>query len=813
MNKAIQQFKTIFMEDEKRNDRTQWRNFFLTECFLDEQYEEDFVIAMYEFLKSQKEVPFGRLPEGLVIELAIVYVLWPNENDYCVTMDESDYYEEEEDDFCKELLADIWNNQENCRENYEELQSKASFIRRKSYDEYRTVRFFAMNDLWEYKSFSDGIEEYKYALSMAHWEFLADDDKVNSMDIEDIRVEDDITHACEVELFDYLLRTYRFPIEPCAYMYREFELEHIENTEYADVYKDLKAHILELHPDMNDYYKCNITAEDYADELAERLNQLQEKYEKLGWGKNFMNLYEPCYATEVVDWCEEDAKEVYKIVESALFQKYKCEPRVISELIISQFSITEAKIFYDIYNKPELYYEDDRIKRLLHELFSRMHGHGRQEEYLMSKEYAYDLETNSYDFWEYFFSVAFEDRGMIVDRKFESPVPGGSLYDDKMTLHTYMRWTYMPSAEWRLRFTNYDKEKGVFGKLRKMSFPVKENLTVTIEFHYHYVRYYVNDKEVLLPIWDVETLFANAVEDDKFLLLLPITNIEYTDAQKVFDRLLDILPGFLRFPLSVPYIAEMIANDNPYIGGMENLRNRHYIENVTDCYRLDIDIYGNQRLYHFHPKYGCWEDFSEEMIGHHYRDTLYGEPDLEGWNMRTFEEKDLSLPYEVETQVHDFSKFKPGEKSEKLYELLENRHGQKVGEDHFLNNNPIILVFGDKNRIHLRQHLSTGIMLDEQMEQEAYSKHRYLSMDVRKIRKYAKEELAWLGWMKLEKSVDAFPVAMGISGKYYAFGITYDKGMKANSFAKLLAKAMCLDDVTHVIEYEIENRSDWDTGK
>lgn len=811
--KAIQQFKTIFMEEEKRNNRTEWRNFFLTEMFLDEQYEEDFVIAMHEFLMQQAEVPFSRLPAGLVIELAIVYVLWPNENDYCVVFDETDCYEEEEYDLCKELLAEIWNSQENSMENYLDLQSKASFIRRKSYDEYRTVRFFAINDLWEYKSFNDSIEEYKYTLSMVHWELLADDEKVNRMDIEDIRLEDDITHACEVELFDYLLRKYRFPIEPCAYMYRELELENIENTEYADIYKDLKAHILELHPDMNDYYKCNITAEDYADDLAEMLKQLQEKYEKLGWGKNFTNLYEPCYATEVVDWCEEDAQEVYKIVDSALFQKYKCEPRVISELIISQFSITEAKIFYDIYNKPELYLRDDRIKRLLHDLFSRINIYEMQEEYLMSKEYVYDLDINTYDFWEYFFSVAFEDRGMIIDEKYESPIPGGSLYGDKMTLQTYMRWTYMPSAEWRLRFTNYDKEKGRFGEARKMCFSVNEDIVVTIEFHYHYVRYYVNEKEIILPIWDVDTLFVNAVDDEMFLLLLPITKIEYTDAPEIFDRLMDILPNFVRFPLSSLYIAEMIANDNPYIDGMKNLISRHYIENLKDCYRLDIDTYGNRRLYHFHSKYGCWEDINQEMIGKHYRDTLYGEPDCEGWNMKTFEEKDLTLPYEVETQIHDFSKYKIKEKSEKLYELLKNRHDENVQDDHFLNNNQLILVFGDKDRIHLRQHLLTGIMLNEQMEQEAYSQHRYLSMDVKKIRKYAKEELKWLGWMQLENCIDTFPVAMGVSGYCYAFGITYDKGMKANSFTKLLGKTMCLDDLTHVIEYEIENRSDWDTGK
>lgn len=133
MSKALQQFKAIFMKEEKRNNRTEWRNFFISEVFLDEQYEEDFVIDMHEFLKEQEEVPFNRLPDGLVVELAIVYVLRPNWKDfYVVTADESDCYDVEDVDVLGQLLADIWNSQEHYRENYQELYSKASFIRRKS---------------------------------------------------------------------------------------------------------------------------------------------------------------------------------------------------------------------------------------------------------------------------------------------------------------------------------------------------------------------------------------------------------------------------------------------------------------------------------------------------------------------------------------------------------------------------------------------------------------------------------------------------------------------------------------------------------
>ena len=266
---AMQQFKAIFMDEEKRQNRTEWRTFFISETFLDEQYEENFVRTMLEFLQKQNIVPYTKLPDGLVIELAIVYVLWTDE-DGIVTLEEY----EEELTAIELLMSKIWNYQENYQNNAKELESKASFIRRKSYDEYRDIRKVVLENTWDYCYSSDTLEVYKYSLSMAHWDFIADDDKVNSMDIEDIRSEDNLTHACEVELYDYLLCKYGFPIEPCSYMYKYFELENIEETEFADIYKNLKAHILELYPDMNDYYKVNISAKDYADDLSEELKEL-----------------------------------------------------------------------------------------------------------------------------------------------------------------------------------------------------------------------------------------------------------------------------------------------------------------------------------------------------------------------------------------------------------------------------------------------------------------------------------------------------------------------------------------------------------
>ena len=812
---AMQQFKAIFMDSKKRNNRTEWRSFFITKVFLDEQYEEHFIRAMYEFLQQQNMVPFDELPNELVVELAIVYALDPDEDDFLVSIEEYDHsglYDWKNVDIFEECIANIWNSQENYPENYKNLISKPSFIRRESYDEYKEIREVALANTWDYKKDSTSLEQYKYTISMGYWDFVADDVSIHKKGIHNILLEGDYRHVCVVELYDYLLCKYGFPIDVCAFIYSYYEFDNLEKEKFADVYKDFKAHILELYPNISEYCKTNISADDYADELSETLKKLQKKYETLGWGKNFTDLLTPCYATKVVDWCEEEAAEVYEIVNSSLFQKYKYADRVVNILIISSFTITEAKIFYDIYNDPKVCSENIQIVRLLHTLFERIDGYKKQEQYLSTKEYEYDLEVYSDDFWEYFLSVAFGDRFMMVQPK-ESPIPWGFLYMKQLMLPTYMKRVYSPSVEWRLRFTNYDKETGRFGEARSMKFKINNELTVTIEFHYYYMRYYINEREVMMPVFDVEELFAYAADDNTFMLLLPITRIGDQERQRVYDRLTECLQRIVRFPYSVIFLACMIVNDNASIYEMEDIVSRHYIENLTECYRLDKNGQGSQKLYRFHAKYGCWEDFGEEMIGNHYRSTLlHNESDEEGWDMECFKESDLSLPYEVETKVHDFSGFKKKEKVRKLLEIFRMKHEANDEHRYFLQNNQFILVFGDRNRMQLRQHLATDIMLDEQMEVEACERFRWLDSKIEDLLKYAKEKLAWIGWIDLE-NFRTIPVGMSVSGTYYSHWGVVGKAKKADNFEKLFGKNICVDDLTHVIEYQIENRSEWDCGK
>lgn len=887
---AVQQFQEIFMDDARRQDRAQWRDFFISETFLDAQYEESFVQAVHDYLRQQDIVPYTKLPDGLVVELAIVYVLQPGEQDYLVPLEErgqaAAFWDEseaaadealeaghetvpcnageaaadkvsetgygaplgnagetgvneaskaghetvpEDEDTVDEVseagyaqAAKLWNSQENREKHYRELMSKASFIRRKSYDEYRTMRRVVLEDTWDYRHSSDDMEEYKFTLSMASWRFIADDDKVNSMDIDDVRLEDNITHACEVELYDYLLRKYGFPVGACAYMYKYFELENIEETEYAQVYRNLKAHILERYPDMDDFCKSNITAEDYVGDLVASLEGLRDQYKNLGWGKNFVELNTPCYATEVVAWCGEEAKQVYGIVHSPLFQKFRFEDCVVNKLIVFEFTVTQAKIFYEIYNKPELYHKNSRIMRLVHRLFGRITAYGRQEQYLVAQDYDYDLEIGSPDFWEYFLTVAAGDRSIPMDRD-DAPIPWGFLYEDKMMLPAYMNCVYMPSVEWRLRFTGYNKAGGRFGDARELTLEVNDTLTVTIVFHYHYVRYFVNGEEVFLSAFDVDSLFTYAAGDDiTFLLLLPIARIEYEERQRVRDRLMEILPELVRFPASVGFLAAMLSCDNASVHRIREVGGRRYIENLTDCYRLDQYCGGGQRLFRFYAKFGCWEYVGLEMRGNHFRDRLeimLGEADdEEGWDMTTFRESDLSLPYEVETAVHDVARLKTKEKISRLAALFQTRNQgdflcTQAPEASLLDCGiQVILVFGDRERTQLRQHFAVGVLLNREAEEKAYKEHRYLKTQMERLEKYAKKdrEWQWKGWLELENYHNAVPICMGAGGSLYAHGIPYGKGTKAKDFAALLGKLICFDDLTQIIEYDIEQRSEWE---
>lgn len=839
MSNLIREFKAIFEDEQKRNNRELWRDFFISKEFLDEQYEDEYIKAMCKYLYEQKEVSTNKLPLGLMVELAIVYALEPEDDGYCEIEEYCICEEDEEDIYLKEngfinneedmkeyirngldsfyikqtaIIAKLWNEQDNYEENFDEFMSKASFIRRSSYEYYRNIRFYAIYKLWDYEGKLDSLKKYKYDLSMGHYDFLADDDTVNSMDIKDIRYEDSLTHSCLLELFDYLLQKYQFSIEPCAYMYSYFELEDIEETEYAPMYKDLKSHILELYPNIDEYCKSNISSEDYAPNLSEMLKQIQAKYKNLGWGKNMENLRTPCYAKDVVDWCEEEAEEIYKIVDSELFQKHKYSKHVIKKLIISKFTITQAKIFFSIYHRPEAFEEaGEAALRLLHMLIACIRINEKQKEYLMSEEYDYDLSTDSYDFMEYFLSVAFDGRHMQVGN--EPPIPARYVYDGKLGMSVYMTWTYKPSMEWRLRFTNYNKETGEFGKPRTYDMELIDGTKVTLEFHYHYIRYYINDKEVYAPELSVSTLYDNAKDLKTFLLLLPLIKISSMNAGNIEEYLKAALADCMPLPVSGYIIAAILTDNEVKSKDEERIKSRRYIENINKCYRLDTYIDNTRKLYSYNETYECFEDMGKDMLGKHYRWECLGELDDEGWDMETFKESDITLPYEVETKVHDLSDCKPKKKLEALLDIFRENHKESDELPHFLSDNKVVLVFGDKNRIHLRQHFETSIILDNKMEQDAYSKNRYLSLYMDKIRDYAREKLEWFVLVKLENYYDVFPIAKGVSGKYYAFVSSGDnKKYKSDSFEKVLAKAIGFEDLTQVIEYEVCDRSDWDNN-
>lgn len=105
---------------------------------------------------------------------------------------------------------------------------------------------------------------------------------------------------------------------------------------------------------------------------------------------------------------------------------------------------------------------------------------------------------------------------------------------------------------------NERKVTGRLGEPRRQCYQLTKELELVIEFHYHYIRYFLNGEEALFPAFDAESLFAYASGEGGeaiFLLLLPITHIQPEQAQRVFDRLMQFLPGLVQFPVSVLFIA------------------------------------------------------------------------------------------------------------------------------------------------------------------------------------------------------------------------------------------------------------------
>ena len=71
----FEQIENLFLDGKKRGNKMEWRQFFLTEEFLDVQYDSGFTSCFKQYLMEQKYADYQELPQLFLIELMNAYGL------------------------------------------------------------------------------------------------------------------------------------------------------------------------------------------------------------------------------------------------------------------------------------------------------------------------------------------------------------------------------------------------------------------------------------------------------------------------------------------------------------------------------------------------------------------------------------------------------------------------------------------------------------------------------------------------------------------------------------------------------------------
>ena len=793
---ALEEFVKLFENEEKSDDNNAWREYVESELFWNEMYEQYFMEEIHKYLHSQKRVPMDKLPKAMVREFAIAYTPTIDSKTLRVCVCPEDFSNPVVLEYSKitemeEFMAPLWNCRSDMKENFEYKQERLSINRSRAFGCLKSIYRIAKEESWDKKD--SYMEKYKYDLSMGREVFLMRDDQAICSKMSKSELSDDHINVIFLKMVNFLLRKFNFPIEVCSYMYKDFKLAQLEQSEYREEYLPILEYILKLYPNIDEYANANITCDEYDKKLRYVLREFEGKYARGGSCQHNSGV-----AIEIVEGNDEETEEMEKIFASSLFQKYKYEDAIRNQFLHPK-TIRQAQAILKEYSKDNPT-EHDGVVRIILESLRTIRYHNAVRERLWNYNYEYSFGLDQLEFWHYFFDVAFGDR---VARVKENMKPAGVMYGPYITMHSFIKNNIYTSIEWRRRFLNYDLREGRFGENRCLSIQMNDSLTIRIEFHYHYVRFFENDKEILYPCFEagnVLEMFPEEDDDVLFLLLLPICYFTKDDAQESYDRLMRILPGLLGNFYAAYFIADQILNDNATMYYSDSIVSRKYIENLDVCYRLDTDKEGKRYLWKFNERLGMYENMDIQNIGEHYRGyVFFGEDqdDEEGYDMDSFDESMIELEYRKDVSITSLKGMNEFEKVTKLFEIAKDKE-------------EVILAYGDADRLPLRfrfslHDISTKELLDKEMKA-----FRYLDLYVNRMSDVVDEPYEFVYAVSYEGKDSSYPIAKGKSGDYYLKNQFGEDVLRKEKVEELMMECIDFQYVTDIIEYSVEKRSQWE---
>lgn len=530
-----------------------WKEFFLSDEFLNEQYTYVFANGIINYLTDWNmdgNYNIFQLPDSFLVELAIAFALMP-EQDYMDTDGGHVIYRANDIGFpARETAANLWNSQQRTYPPVRILYKNENLVRLHSFSDYiRLRKLNSQNELTEdnkkvwHDLLTGGCVNHIYELNGKGQHNIY----VHTRSITLIR------------LLSFWVQNENIPNCILEHMYKEYDLRRIEHSSREKLYAPLKQAILKHYPDIED----KLFGE-------ESLKQLVSS-----WYREFTKIVaekETDFNKGIYEDSETIKLHVRQLFENSAWQKVRTSKELSEKLhlqLIGREALPKAlaDCLIEFYSDKALTEGDDTFCGILDNVLLALSFSRRVMEIngvlpiIGETANIENISDDNMEFWFYYLMTGFGFRNITLDgtryKKYS--------YGNNCFLPYYMKCMYYPSVLWRKIFTGFDDATGNIQQPVFTEFTLPDGKKLKVEFHLNYCLYFLDDN----PVYNARYTFEQCLEFSKHIektehkfFLLAITSIGKEDTEQAVDIIEKWLQKLKLYSYTIHIIARMLASDN-----------------------------------------------------------------------------------------------------------------------------------------------------------------------------------------------------------------------------------------------------------
>ena len=482
---ALKALITLFENPKAAKGNKAWADFFLSELFLKEYFEEDFANALDYYLEHQIIYAREELPQGFLVEWAISYAMFAEE-DGCMY--------QTGDFLMHKVIAKYWNQQTEMwrvQRGSRIILRVENKVRMQAFSDYGILRIL------EKQGKLTEENEYEWCELIWHGKphFLYEVCK---------RTENNATSVILLKLLAYWVAKDDMSLFLAEKIYKEYDLKGNEISSHYSVYKEIKEAILHRFPE--------IEKDDVQEAIKVWVSKVIELSVSLASREAFT------FEQESESTCVEIEKlfleDVWKKYWNHTFMMqwltwkldFKNMPRMIAQNIYSTYSMTGG---IETYERQQL----------------------RERSLQVILNHQMQKDKNRLLFWEYFFQRGFGvcsiEATAIPKEQMNGEVQRW-IRDGKLHLPAYMKYVFQMNEESQKEFLGYKEDIGSVETPKFYEFILPDGDVIRAEYYLHYISYYRNGKRIYKPYITYETLERyekGLAVAEEFFILLALTDV------------------------------------------------------------------------------------------------------------------------------------------------------------------------------------------------------------------------------------------------------------------------------------------------